>query len=116
MADPPAGIKVYGDGEQTRDFTFVQDAIDANLSTLRSDCVGQVFNIGGGTRAKLSGIIQIMQEVVGKQALLSHETVQKGDVGHTAADISKAQRTLGYSPKISLKDGIQKEHEWLLGL
>lgn len=109
-------IPIYGDGDQSRDFTFIADAVAANLSTLSSDCVGQVFNIGGGSRVTVREVIQIMEKVSGRSAILHHETVQKGDVGHTSADISKAQETLGYSPKFSLEEGIRQEYQWLMGL
>jgi UDP-glucose 4-epimerase len=72
-----------------------------------------VINIGGGSRATVNEIVRIMEEVAGRKADVRREGVEKGDVKHTSADIRKAQRLLNYSPKVSLKEGIRREYEWL---
>ena len=106
-------IVVYGNGEQTRDFTYVSDVIDANISAASSGGNGEVFNIGGGSRISVNGIIKILEDISGKKAKVKYLENQKGDVAHTSADISKAKAALRYSPKIDIKTGLEKEYEWL---
>jgi nucleoside-diphosphate-sugar epimerase len=110
-------IPVYGDGQQTRDFTFVSDAVSANLAAATvSEAVGEIFNIGGGSRVVLAEVLDTMAEIVGKPIKRNHIEKAMGDARHTAADVSKAQKILGYQPKVSLRDGLSKEWEWVKGL
>lgn len=107
-------IPIYGDGQQTRDFTFVSDAIAANLAAATVPAaVGEIFNIGGGSRVVLTDVLDTMSEIVGKSVKRHHIERAKGDARHTSADVSKAQKILGYQPQISLKEGLQQEWEWI---
>jgi UDP-glucose 4-epimerase len=108
-------ITVYGDGTQTRDFTYISDAVDANLLAMASKCSGETFNIGGGSRISLNDAIKAIEKSTGLAARLKRTETQKGDVKHTAADISKARKMLGYEPKIGFEKGIREEVEWLRG-
>jgi nucleoside-diphosphate-sugar epimerase len=108
-------IEVFGNGSQTRDFTYVSDIVDASLRAMRYRGPESVFNIGGGSRVALGAVLDILTaalagdsrvEVVFKEAV-------KGDVMHTYADISLARRELGYSPKMNLEEGIGREVEWV---
>ncbi len=105
-------IVVYGDGKQTRDFTYVGDIVDATIKAAESDAVG-VFNIGGGSRVELIEAIKVIEQIIGQEAKIKFEETKKGDVRDTYADISKARRILGYKPKVSLKDGLKREVEWI---
>jgi len=105
-------ITVYGDGKQTRDFTYVGDIVDATIRAAESDAVG-VFNIGGGTRIELIEAIRILEKIVGQEADIRFEESKKGDVKDTYADISKAKSILGYQPKVDLKEGLKREVEWI---
>ncbi len=110
-------IPVYGDGLQTRDFTFVSDAVAANLAAATvNDAVGEIFNIGGGSRVVLKEVLQTMEEIVGKPIKRNHIERAMGDARHTAADVSKAKKILGYQPSISLREGLTKEWEWVKGI
>ena len=110
-------IPVYGDGEQTRDFTFVSDAVAANLAAATvPEAIGQVINIGGGSRAVLSEVLNMMEEIVGKPIKRNHIEKAIGDARHTGADISKAKKILGWEPKVSLSDGLTQEWHWVKGL
>jgi len=110
-------IPVYGDGLQTRDFTFVSDAVAANLAAATvDDAVGEIFNIGGGSRVVLKEVLETMEEVVGKPIKRNHIEKAMGDARHTAADVSKAKKILGYQPQISLREGLTKEWEWVKGM
>ena len=107
-------IPVYGDGLQTRDFTFVSDAVAANLAAATlEDAVGEIFNIGGGSRVVLKEVLETMEEIVGKPIKRNHIERAMGDARHTAADVSKAKQILGYQPSINLREGLTKEWEWV---
>lgn len=110
-------IPVYGDGLQTRDFTFISDAVAANLAAASVPlAVGEIFNIGGGSRVVLKEVLETMEEIVGKPIKRNHIAKAMGDARHTAADVSKAQRILGYQPQVSLREGLMQEWEWVKGL
>lgn len=110
-------IPVYGDGLQTRDFTFVSDAVAANLAAATvDDAVGEIFNIGGGSRVVLKEVLETMEEIVGKPIKRNHIEKAMGDARHTAADVSKAKKILGYQPQVSLREGLTKEWEWVKGI
>jgi nucleoside-diphosphate-sugar epimerase len=105
---------IYGDGQQTRDFTFISDAIAANLAAaVAPEAIGQIINIGGGSRVVLTDVIDTMESIVGRPIRRQHIENAMGDARHTAADVSKAQRILGYNPQVSLKEGLTKEWEWI---
>ncbi|NES02116.1 MAG: NAD-dependent epimerase/dehydratase family protein [Okeania sp. SIO2F4] len=115
LQDEP--ISIYGDGQQTRDFTFVSDAIAANLAAgTVPEAVGEVFNIGGGSRVVLAEVINMMEEIVGRPIKKNFVEKARGDARHTSADVSKAQKILGYQPQVSLKEGLQREWEWVKSL
>lgn len=110
-------IPIYGDGSQTRDFTFVSDAIAANLLAAQvPEAIGEVFNIGGGSRVALTEVIDTMEQVVGKPIRRAYRDRAMGDARHTSADVTKAQRVLGYAPQVDLKTGLTREWEWIQGL
>jgi nucleoside-diphosphate-sugar epimerase len=108
------GIIVYGDGEQTRDFTYVSDIVEANLLAKNTGLAGQVFNIGGGSRITINQAIQLLESTTGKRALVRCEDKQKGDARHTFADISKAKQMLHYAPVVGIEEGLRREVEWLV--
>ncbi|MSQ15481.1 MAG: NAD-dependent epimerase/dehydratase family protein [Dehalococcoidia bacterium] len=109
-------IDVYGDGEQTRDFTFVYDAVSANIAAAESGPGGAIINIGGGSRMSVNQTIAVLEEIIGKKAKMNYQDAQVGDARHTAADISLAQKLLGYHPTVRLREGLEKETLWLQGL
>jgi nucleoside-diphosphate-sugar epimerase len=108
--EPPI---VYGDGEQTRDFTYVSNVIDANLKAATTPGVAaEVFNVGCGTQTSLNQLIEIINSILGARHKPIYESARQGDVRHSVADISKAGEMLGYFPKTSLKAGLQRVVEW----
>jgi len=102
--------EIFGDGEQTRDFVHVQDVAEANVLSLKSEEIaGETFNIGTGVATSVNQLASVLLEITGKAHLrLEHSKPRKGDIEHSVADISKARKKLGYSPKISLKDGLMR--------
>ena len=106
-------LEVYGDGQQSRDFTHVDDIVEANWLALEKGSPGKVYNIGGGSRVTLNEVIEMIKAMVGRELKVHYEGVQKGDVRHTFADMSKARGKLGYQPKVSIQDGLEREYEWI---
>ncbi len=107
-------ISIYGDGQQTRDFTFVSDAVAANLAAGSvPEAIGEVFNIGGGSRAVLMDVLATMEKVIGQPLKKEFIGKARGDARHTSADVNKAKKILGYNPQVSLAEGLQKEWEWV---
>jgi len=107
-------ISVYGDGTQSRDFTYVEDIVRANLLAAQAPVEGAVINIGGGSRITLSDLLELLQALVGRRAHLAHLGGQKGDVGHTGADSSRARRLLGFVPSVDLAGGLRRQVAWHL--
>ena len=101
-------IEVYGDGTQTRDFTFISDIVQANLLAADTDIIGEVFNIGGGSRISVNNLLNLIENAVGKEVHINHIEKQKGDVNHTYADVAKAQKLIGYKPIVTIDEGIEK--------
>ena len=115
LQDQP--ISIYGDGQQTRDFTFIGDAVVANLlAAIVPLAVGEVFNIGGGSRVVLAEVINIMEGIVGRPIKKNFVEKARGDARHTSADVSKARKILGYQPQVSLTEGLRQEWEWMKSL
>ncbi|TDX52390.1 NAD-dependent epimerase/dehydratase family protein [Orenia marismortui] len=107
-------LAIFGDGEQSRNFTYVGDIVEANILAALSDVRGEVFNVGGaGERITLNETIDIMEDIIGKKAKREYKAVAKGDVRHTEADESKIRKKLDYQPKIDLKEGLKREIQWL---
>ena len=109
-------IEIYGDGTQTRDFTFVSDAVEGNLLAMKNNSLGEVFNIGGGSRVMVNEVLQTLETITLQDAKTVCREVQKGDVKHTLADTSKARDILGYNPQIDLKTGLLKQWKWFQSL
>jgi len=106
-------IKVFGDGEQTRDFTFIADAVKANIAAMSCPHAGEVINIGGGSRVSINQVLKLFEEISGKKAKVKYYDTQKGDMRDTVADISKAKTLLNYKPNFVLKKGLKEEIEWI---
>jgi UDP-glucose 4-epimerase len=106
-------ITVYGDGKQTRDFTYVDDIIEANFSSLKNGVPGEIYNIGGGSRKKLEEIFPLIASICQKKIKINREEKQSGDVPHTLADIQKAHKELNYLPQTQLSDGLKEEWTWI---
>jgi len=108
-------ITVFGDGEQTRDFTFVEDAVTATVAAAIRGVPGGVYNIGGGSRVTVNDVLALIGRVTGRKPIVSVESDQKGDMRHTYADTARARADLGFSPSVNLEQGLAAEHAWLKG-
>jgi UDP-glucose 4-epimerase len=109
-------ITVYGDGEQTRDFTFVSDAVAATHAAGIRGVQGRVYNVGGGSRVSINKVLEMIGRITGRPPVLTVESVQKGDMRHTFAETSLARTDLGFAPKVTLQEGLTAEFHWLAGL
>jgi nucleoside-diphosphate-sugar epimerase len=104
---------LFGDGEQTRDFTFVEDAVSATVAAGTRGVPGRVYNIGGGSRVSMNHVVEIIGRVAGRPPLVTVDSAQKGDMRHTYADTSLARADLGFAPTVPLEDGLAAEYRWL---
>jgi len=105
-------IIVFGDGTQTRDFTYIDDAVEANLLVITSKAGGEVFNIGGGSGISINDLVKVIEDIVGRRLKIKYEEKQKGDVRSTWADISKAKEGLGWEPKVDISRGLKRFIQW----
>jgi len=106
-------IGVYGDGDQTRDFTFVADAVTATADAAAKGVPGRVYNIGGGSRVSVNEVLDLIGTVTGMPVTINREAKQKGDMRNTYADTSLARAEMGFAPSVTLADGLRAEFEWL---
>lgn len=107
-------LTIYGDGEQTRDFVYIQDVVEANMLTLNSkNAVGEAFNIGTGTRVSVNHVAEILKEITNRKKLKNiYADPRPNDIKHGYADISKAKRILGYNPEFPIKKGLTELVKW----
>jgi len=106
-------ITIYGDGNQSRDFTYISDVVGATIAGAQCETTGEIINVGGGAQVTVNETLRILEEITKKKARVRYIEKQRGDVLHTFADISKAKKLLDYQPKVKLKEGLEKEVEWL---
>jgi UDP-glucuronate 4-epimerase len=105
-------IPVFGDGSTARDYTFVADILDGIIACIQKEFGYEVFNLGESQTVKLGYMIELLEKALGKQAVVDRQPMQPGDVPLTFADISKAQRMLGYAPRVKVEQGIPLFVEW----
>ena len=104
---------VFGDGEQTRDFTFVENAVQANLLACEAPNVsGKVFNVGVGGRVSLNGVLRELAKITAKKLEAKYDPPRDGDIRDSQADISQAREFLGYDPQVTFEDGLARTFEW----
>jgi UDP-glucose 4-epimerase len=109
-------IPVYGDGNQTRDFTYISDVVDGTILAATKNVSEDVFNLGSGSRISVNALIKIFQEITKEKIKVNYIEKTKGEVTDTLADIKKAKRILGYSPRIGIKQGITEFVKWFKSL
>lgn len=106
---------IFGDGEQSRDFTYIDNAVAANLLVCeapKDQVAGQVFNIATGRRVSLNETFQLLRELTGFAGQPKYGAERKGDVKHSLADISRAEAALGYKPSVHFEEGLRRTVEW----
>lgn len=106
-------ITVYGDGSQTRDFTFVDDVVRAaRLAAERPQAAGEVMNIGGGGQISVNHALGLLASLAGRPLDIEYRPEQHGDVRDSCADTTKASQVLGFAPQTSFNDGLRKQFDW----
>jgi nucleoside-diphosphate-sugar epimerase len=107
---------VLGDGEQTRDFTYVANVVDANIKAANapSASCGSPVNVGAGQRTSLNQLVQLVREVTGRPLGAEYEAVRPGDVRDSLAGLERATNLIGYGPSIDLREGLQRTWAWML--
>jgi nucleoside-diphosphate-sugar epimerase len=111
-----AELPVFGDGTQTRDFTYVADIVAAVRSAPLSGRPGSVYNVGGGERIALNEVLRLIETVTARPLTIQRLEKQKGDMRDTFADTAAARRDLGFRSTVSLAEGLAREWEWIRGL
>jgi UDP-glucose 4-epimerase len=110
-------VNVFGDGRQTRDFTYVGDIVAGTLAASRADFQpGAVYNLGGGSRTSVRETLELIGELTGRSIDVTYTSQERGDVRDTCADVSRARQDLGFAPVTSLRDGLAAELEWMRGV
>ena len=102
----------YGDGQQSRDYTFVDDIVDATVRAASAENPSAIYNVGGGEEATLASVIALVEELSGHSVDVDRREASRGDVRRTAADTSRARTELGWTPRTSLRDGIAAQVRW----
>lgn len=110
-------VTVFGDGRQTRDFTYVSDVVEATIAAAGAELNGhRLFNVGGGTPASIRDVLNLLGSLVGTPPEVRYLDTERGDVQDTAADTTRARADLGFSPRTTLQEGLEAELEWLTAL
>ena len=113
MRDEP--LTIYGDGTQTRDFTYVSDVVNANILAISKESRGGIFNIGAGNEISVNELADRVIKVTNKQLGIIHTDPIEGDIKRRCADITRAKAQLAYTPKITLDEGLKRTWEWMNG-
>ena len=109
-------ITIFGDGEQTRDFTYIRDVVKVNMKLLDTDKAdGKVMNIGSGNRISINGLAKNLKEIIGSSSEINYAETQRGDAKHTLANVSLAKELIGYAPSINIGEGLEKFVQWFQG-
>jgi nucleoside-diphosphate-sugar epimerase len=103
-------LRILGDGTQSRDFTFVADAVSATILAL--DAPSGIYNVGGGEPVSLNNVIELLGELLDRPIAVERREVAAGDVRHTWADTGRLRGKLGWQPRTSLKDGLEAQLRW----
>ena len=106
-------LVIFGDGEQSRDFTYVENIVDETLRACEAaGASGKVFNGGAGSRITLNDVVKLLEKVTGKKVQVKYEPARGGDILHSQADVSLAKKVLGYEPRVGFEEGLKRTWEW----
>jgi nucleoside-diphosphate-sugar epimerase len=106
-------FRLYGDGTRSRSFTYVADAVAGTIAALERGKRGEIYNVGGGEEASMAAAIALAEEIAGRELAVERHGEAAGDVRRTRADVSKAERDLGWAPTTSLADGLATQWDWV---
>ena len=114
LGDRP--IELLGDGTQTRDFTYVDDVVEATMRAACAPASGLAVNIAGGSRVSLVDVFAVLEELIGRPIDIEAKPFARGDVRHTHADTTRARQLLGFRPTVDFAEGYRREVDWLRDL
>jgi UDP-N-acetylglucosamine/UDP-N-acetyl-alpha-D-glucosaminouronate 4-epimerase len=105
---------IYGDGEQSRDFTYIDNVVEANLKAAETTKgIGQVINIANGERISLNQLLDVLKDLTGRSDVVAdYQDPRSGDVKHSLADIERARTLLGFEPRVDLRTGLTRTIDW----
>ena len=106
-------VPQFGDGRQTRDFTFVADTVTATVAAATRGTPGGVYNIGGGSRVDLLDVFELIRRITGRPLLVEQLEAQRGDMRDTYADTTRARADLAFAPTVTLEEGLRAQYEWM---
>jgi UDP-glucose 4-epimerase len=109
-------VTIYGDGEQTRDFTYVHDVVSATVAAAARGVPGRVYNVGGGSRVSINDVMTMIGRIANRPLAISIDAAQRGDMRHTFADTTLAHADLGFDPRVGLEEGLAAQYRWLAGI
>ena len=107
-------IEQYGDGSSARDYTYIDDAVQGVLGAIDRMSGFRVYNLGNSSHVELNALIAMQEDICQKKPIIKRLPMPQGDVSITCADITKAQRELGYDPEVSLREGLERQYEWFV--
>ena len=106
-------ITIFGDGNQTRDFTYIEDVVKVNMKLLDTNKAdGKVMNIGSGNRISVNDLAKHLREIIGSSSEINYAEMQRGDAVHTLANVGLAKKFVGYEPSVNIEEGLKKFVEW----
>jgi UDP-glucuronate 4-epimerase len=108
-------FRLFGDGSAARSFTYVGDAVAGTIAAMKHGSPGDVYNVGGGDEATMAQVIELAQELAGRELAVAREAAAPGDVRRTKADVAKAGRDLGWAPTVGLREGLAAQWAWVAG-
>ena len=108
-------FEVYGDGSQSRSFTYVSDAVEATIAAMERAASGAVYNVGGGDDATIREAIELLERIAGRSLDVRYREAAKGDVHRTKADTTRIRTELDWTPHVALEDGLRAQWEWASG-
>src|SRR5579864_2417770 len=104
---------VFGDGEQSRDFTFIDNVVDASLRACEAPAAsGKVFNVGTGSRITLNQVLQLLEKICGKPVRANYDAPRSGDIRDSQADIALSRKILGFEPRVNFEEGLRRTWDW----
>ena len=106
-------LQILGDGRQSRDFTYVDDIVEATVLAASAPVAGLTINVGGGSRVTLLDAVALLEQLTGRPVRVEYSPVARGDVRHTEADLHRAHELLGFRPRVSFAEGYAREVEWI---
>ncbi len=106
-------FRLNGDGSQSRDFTYVADAVDATIRCAQVDSPAELYNVGGGEQATMTHVIRTLETLAGRSLRVKSAPAQRGDVTRTCADVSLARHDLDWAPSVSLRQGLAQQYAWV---